>query len=78
MFTVIVEDREKLMKKLRDNNIESAQVHYRNDSYSICGGRVIQFPNMDAIKCKYLILPLHTKMNELDVDKVSGVIKSGW
>ena len=78
MCTVIVEDREKLMKKLRENNIESAQVHYRNDRYSIFGGRVREFPNMDAIEDKYLVLPLHTKMNEFDVDKVSGVIKSGW
>jgi len=78
MCTVIVEDREKLMKKLRENNIESAQVHYRNDRYSIFGGRVSEFPNMDAIEDKYLVLPLHTKMNEFDVDKVSGVIKSGW
>jgi dTDP-4-amino-4,6-dideoxygalactose transaminase len=34
MFAVIVEDREKVMKKLRENIIESEQVHHRNDSYS--------------------------------------------
>ncbi len=78
MCTVIVDDREKLMKKLRENNIESAQVHYRNDRYSIFGGRKIEFPNMDSIEDKYLVLPLHTKMAIADVEKVANVIKSGW
>lgn len=78
MCTIIVEERENLMKKLRESNIESAQVHYRNDRYSIFGGRKEVFPNMDAIEEKYLVLPLHTKMNMLDVEKVSNVIRSGW
>ena len=78
MCTVIVDDRENLMKKLRDNNVESAQVHYRNDRYSIFGGRKKEFPNMDAIEDKYLVLPLHTKMNVADIEKISTIIKSGW
>lgn len=78
MCTVIVDQRENLMKKLRENNIESAQVHYRNDRYSIFGGRKNEFANMDAIEDKYLVLPLHTKMNISDVERISSVIKSGW
>lgn len=78
MCTVTVENRDALSKKLRENNIESAQVHYRNDRYSIFGGRKNEFPNMDAIEEKYLVLPLHTKMNIGDVERICNVIKSGW
>ncbi len=78
MCTVTVENRDGLSKKLRENNIESAQVHYRNDRYSIFGGRKTEFPNMDAIEDKYLVLPLHTKMSINDVEKVCNVIKNGW
>ncbi len=78
MCTVTVENRDGLSKKLRENNIESAQVHYRNDRYSIFGGRKKDFPNMDAIEDKYLVLPLHTKMSLEDVDRISTIIKSGW
>ncbi len=80
LFTVIVEDRYKLQEKLRENNIESNQVHFRNDRYSIFNdyaqGKV--FPNMDQIEDKYLVLPLHAMMSENDVRRVCSVIKSGW
>lgn len=78
MCTVSVEDRRGLQKKLRENNIESAQVHYRNDRYSIFGGRRHDLPNMDAVEEKYLVLPLHTKMNLEDVKRVGALVRSGW
>jgi len=80
LFTIIVEDRYKLQEILREHKIESNQVHFRNDRYSIFNnfteGKV--FPNMDKIEDKYLVLPLHTMMNEDDVRRVCSVIKSGW
>ena len=78
LCTVLVENRVGLQKKLREQNIESNQVHFRNDRYSIFGGRVKNCPNMDAVEEKYLILPLHTHMNEADVARVCDVIRSGW
>lgn len=78
LCTVIVENRVGLQKKLRNFNIESNQVHYRNDRYSIFGVRRKDLPNMDAIEENYLVLPLHTKMSIADAEKVSKVIKSGW
>jgi perosamine synthetase len=79
MCTILVENRKQLWQKLREHKIESAQVHYRNDRYSIFGGRVEgRFPNMDAVEEKYLVLPLHTKMCEHDVMRICDVINSGW
>lgn len=79
LITIIVDkDREELVKKLRENNIESAQVHYRNDRYSIFGGRKEVYENMDKIEDKYLCLPIHHKVSEDDVEKICEVINSGW
>jgi len=78
MCTVEVERRVDFMKKLREYKIETGQVHYRNDRYTIFGGRRNDLPNMDAIEDKYMVLPLHTKMTEEDVDYIAKVIKSGW
>jgi perosamine synthetase len=78
LCTIIAENREGLQVKLREHDIESSQVHYRNDRYSIFGGRGNHYPNMDAIEDKYLVLPLHTKMNIEDVTRICQVIKSGW
>lgn len=78
MCTVLVDNRDQLMKKLREEHIESAQVHYRNDRYSIFGGRRLDFPQMDAVEEKYLVLPLHTRMSSGDVGRICSVIRGGW
>ncbi|MBA3827753.1 MAG: DegT/DnrJ/EryC1/StrS family aminotransferase [Taibaiella sp.] len=76
--TIYVENRLALQSKLRDYNIESAQVHYRNDRYSIFGKRRHNLPNMDMIEDNYLVLPLHTRMSGEDAKRVCDVIKTGW
>src|SRR5262249_42313136 len=78
MCTILAEYRDDLQKKLREQNIESSQVHYRNDRYSVFGGRRSDFPNMDAVEDKYLHLPLHTRMNQSDVGLVCAAIRAGW
>ena len=78
--TVLVEDRYNLQLKLRENHIESNQVHFRNDRYSIfknhCKDQI--FPIMDSIEDKYLVLPLHMEVRLEDVQRICNVIKSGW
>jgi perosamine synthetase len=78
MCTVLAENREALQARLHDQGIESAQVHYRNDRYSVLGGRQVGYPNMDTIEDNYLVLPLHTKMSIHDVARVCRVVESGW
>ncbi len=78
MHTILVSDRDKLQVKLRANHIESAQVHYRNDMYSIFGGRRSDLPNMDLLEDRYLVLPIHPKMSIQDAHRVCDVISAGW
>jgi perosamine synthetase len=78
LSTVSVENRRGLQSKLLANGIESNQVHYRNDRYSIFRSRKEDLPHMNAIEDKYLCLPLHTKMNTEHVERIIDVIRSGW
>ena len=78
LCTVLVKERIKLQQKLREHHIESNQVHYRNDRYSIFKDSRGSFPNMDAIEDDYLVLPLHTHMTAEDAERVVSVIRSGW
>lgn len=79
LLTVVVDaNRVGLMQKLRENGIESAQVHYRNDRYTVFGSRRHDLPNMDAIEDRYLVLPLHTRMGVEHVNKIADLINSGW
>ena len=78
LCTNIVEKRMDFMKNLREHKIESGQVHYRNDRYTVLGGRRDDLPNMDSIEDNYIVLPLHTHMTEENVNYVCEVIKKGW
>ncbi len=79
LCTALVEnDRLGFMRRLRDKKIESGQVHYRNDRYSILGGRRDDLPNMDAVEENYIVLPLHMKMTKENVQYICEVIKEGW
>jgi dTDP-4-amino-4,6-dideoxygalactose transaminase len=78
LCTVFVKNRLNLQRKLREHGIESNQVHYRNDRYSLFSESRGFFPNMDDIEDEYLVLPLHTKMTEADAQRIVEVIKSGW
>ena len=77
LFTILVNNRKSLQKKLRELGIESGQTHFRNDRYSVFNDK-IEYPNMDEIDDKYLILPLHTHLNLDQIDYICESIKSGW
>lgn len=78
LCTALVERRLDFMHKLRDHKIESSQVHFRNDRYSVLGGRRHDLPCMDAVEENYIVLPLHTHMTADDAAYVCDVIKKGW
>ena len=79
LLTIIVDkDRIGLMKKLREHGFESGQVHYRNDRYSIFGGRRGDLPNMDDVEDRYLVLPIHPLVRASDVERICFLINEGW
>jgi perosamine synthetase len=78
LCTAIVEKRVDFMNYLRENKIESGQIHYRNDRYSVLGGRREGLPMMDAVEDKYIVLPLNNHLSEQQVEYVCETIKKGW
>ena len=80
LFTIYVDDRFGLQTKLAENKIESNQMHFRNDRYSIFEKftKNVEFPNMDKVEDNYLVLPLHHKMTIDDVDRVCEIVNEGW
>ena len=76
LFTIKSKNRKKLQSYLYENGIETNQVHYRNDRYSIFGGRQTNFTNMDLIENEYLVLHLQTKMKIVDVDRITTTISN--
>jgi len=73
LFTIISKHKDLIQKKLRKKKIETNQVHFRNDMYSIFKKftKNKSFKNMDKIQNEYLVLPMHTKMSINDAKIVS-------
>ena len=78
LCTAIVEKRVDFMNYLRENKIESGQIHYRNDRYSVLGGRREDLPMMDAVEDKYIVLPLNSHLTEQQIEYVCETIRKGW
>ena len=76
LFTILLEKKDYLQKKLREKKIETNQVHFRNDKYSIFRkfARNYKFPNMDFVENKYLVLPLHSKISKSNVKYICELI----
>ena len=76
LFTLLSQEKDKIQKKLREKKIESNQVHFRNDKYSIFKNFVKgkTFPNMDFVEDKYLVLPNHHKISEKKAKYIAQTI----
>jgi len=74
LITILTDKRLELMKYLRENNVESGQVHYRNDRYSIFRTKRDSLPMMNKLEDKYLVLPLHMAMKEEQVDLICDIV----
>ena len=77
LCTIIVKNkRVELQKYLRNFNIETNQVHFRNDRYSIFKKHIknTTFPNMSNIDDNYLVIPLNLQISENDAEFISKKI----
>ena len=76
LFTININNKDFVQRKLREHNIETNQVHFRNDKYSIFKKFVKgkKFPNMDYLENRYLVLPLHHKVTVSDAKHISSLV----
>jgi len=79
LCTIVVSDkRVELQNYLRKLNIETNQVHFRNDRYSIFKKFVKEgsYPNMDKFENNYLVIPLNLKITTKDANYIAKKINS--
>lgn len=69
----LTKHRDELAAFLKENGVETGIYHYRNDKYTIFGGRT-HFPVMDEIEDQYLIFPMHHKVTVDDVQLIGRLI----
>jgi len=73
LCTVLLDDRDKVVKALYEAGVDTNVVQVRNDNFTIFGGKRI-LPNMDHIEDKYLSIPLNMATTEENAVYISEII----
>ncbi|MEK7601518.1 MAG: aminotransferase class V-fold PLP-dependent enzyme [Patescibacteria group bacterium] len=66
--------RDDLMKFMQENRIHTGDYHYRNDKYTIFGGKK-RLPTVDRLENQYLLLPLHHGVSVKDVRTICSLLR---
>lgn len=70
LIILVHKDATRIASFLKFNGIDSGPYHYRNDKYTVFGGRREDLPTMDRLEHAYTLLPFHHGMKEEDVYRV--------
>lgn len=71
--TTFSNKRDELRKFLKEQGVASGVHHFRNDRYSVFGGRKI-LPTMDILESQYVLLPLHHGVSVGDVRYIASLL----
>lgn len=74
LIILVHERAEQVNAALKGTGIQTSGYHYRNDKYTIFGGRRNDLPYMDSIEGKYTLLPFHHKITKADVKTVMDIV----
>lgn len=79
LYTIKVENRERLIKKFAENGIMASELHKRNDLHTFLNDfPATQLPNLDSFYSKMLHLPCGWWVTKEDCDKMITILKEGW
>jgi perosamine synthetase len=69
----LTSDREGLISFMKAHGVHTGDYHYRNDKYTIFGGKS-RLPVMDELESRYLLLPLHHGVSVTDVERICSLL----
>lgn len=77
-YTVLVERRQELVKRLHTQGIGTQRLHIRNDIYSCFGGPQRDLPGVTVFDRENLSLPCGWWVTDEDREYVVATLKKGW
>ena len=78
IYSLLVEDRDKFMKHMKECNIVVSQVHERNDKHSCVREFKTALPTLDKIIGKVVSIPVGWWITEEEREYIVNCIKKGW
>lgn len=77
-YTFLVDNRDGLINRLKEEGIDSMQIHPRNDKWSMFKESKRDLPGVDYFDERELSIPCGWWVSDEDVFKISSIIKNGW
>ncbi len=74
-YTVLVENRDSVVKTLNEAGIGASQIHVRNDHYSIFDSNRCHLPNTDWLDARELSIPCGWWVEQDDQDYIINILK---
>lgn len=78
LYTLKVENRERLIEKFAQNGIMASELHKRNDLHTFLNDHSSTLPNLDVFYSKMLHLPCGWWVTKEDCDRMINILKEGW
>lgn len=78
VYTLLAENRDGLLRRLREQGIQASKVHLRNDVYSCFGPPAQDLPGVDYFQAHSLSVPCGWWIEEEHREHITSVIRSGW
>jgi dTDP-4-amino-4,6-dideoxygalactose transaminase len=81
LYTVLVDERERLISKLHKNGVHAATPHQRNDRLFESWARPTageHLVNLRKFSQSYMCLPIGPWIRLADIDRICGLIQAGW
>lgn len=78
VYTFLAQNRDNLLKKLRQHGVYASKVHLRNDLYSCFGTAREALPGVDYFSAHCLSIPCGWWVTNEDREFIADVIRGGW
>lgn len=78
IYSMLVDDRDGFMRKMKENNIIVSQVHERNDKHSCVREYISALPQLDRTIGKVVSIPVGWWVTEEQREYIVDTIKRGW
>jgi dTDP-4-amino-4,6-dideoxygalactose transaminase len=78
IYSMLVDDRDGFMRKMKENNIIVSQVHERNDKHSCVREYISALPQLDRTIGKVVSIPVGWWVTEEQREYIVNTIKRGW
>jgi perosamine synthetase len=78
LFTLLVERRERFIRKLAEHEIPASVVHLRIDQNTLFHSSRRHLPGQENFDAHQVSIPAHDGLTDAEIEKIVSTVKEGW